>query len=263
MIHPFFKYQNITLYNNDCRAVLNQIGDESIDLVFIDPPFNIGWEYDSWDDNLEPEDYYEFLNTTIISCKKLLKNGGIFLFHVPDQLVEIVFDITKDLKTKDTSSLLNRIDWIIWHYQFGQCGKSKFINSKAHCLVYKNGDKKHIFNANDIMVRSLRSTKYKDKRTLQSSTPGMRVPFDVFTDIPRLVGNAKERVENGRNQLPEKYLERLIKAYTNVGNVILDPCSGTGTTLKVCQNLGRVGIGIEISKSYCDKIVDRIYGTAS
>ena len=85
----------------------------------------------------------------------------------------------------------------------------------------------------------------------------MRVPDDVW-ELPRLVGNAGERIEGLPCQLPEALLERVIRCSTAGGDVILDPTAGTGTTLRVAQRLGRHYIGIEEQKDFVELIERRL-----
>lgn len=216
-------------------------------LIFADPPFNIGQNYDSHDDRMKPAEFYKFTEQWLCAASQLLTPNGIMCVNIPDDMVGLILSLCP----------LQRIDWIIWHYRFGQCGWSKFISSHQHCLVYRNGDGPHTFNADDILVESDRSSKYNDSRTLDSETPGLRVPLDVLT-IPRITGNSKERLVNHPNQLPEAYLTTLIKAYSNAGEFVLDPFGGSGTTAICAKRLGRWSVSIEKSAVYCADIVARL-----
>jgi site-specific DNA-methyltransferase (adenine-specific) len=83
------------------------------------------------------------------------------------------------------------------------------------------------------------------------------VPDDVW-EFPRLVGNAGERIQGHPCQLPEALLERVIRASTKVGGVVLDPTAGTGTTLRVAQRLGRRYVGIEEQAAFVELIERRL-----
>lgn len=238
------------LYHADCEGFMQSCEGFKADLVFADPPFNIGETYDSHDDNMPSVEFYQFTNSWLSAAMKLVKSNGILAINVPDSMVCFILTLCN----------FQRIDWVIWHYRFGQCGKSKFISSHTHCLIFRNGYGPHTFNAEDIMVPSLRASKYNDIRTMHSETPGMRVPFDVWDDIPRVVGNSKERVAGHPNQLPLKYLERIVRAYTNKGEMVLDPFGGTGTTAAVCKMLSRRSCTIEKSAAYCADIRTRLEG---
>ncbi len=133
----------------------------------------------------------------------------------------------------------------------------------AHCLLFSCAGKGHTWNPHSVLVQSDRVL-YGDSRIHQSELGGMRLPGTVW-GVPsdgeywgRVQGNNKERRPLHENQLPEVYLARLIKAYTNPGDRILDPFGGSGTTAVVASALGRKCDTIELSKNYCDSIVERI-----
>lgn len=107
------------------------------------------------------------------------------------------------------------------------------------------------FHTEDVRVPSQRMAA-GDKRA-----KGPRVPDDVW-DIPRLVGNARERLGDHPCQLPEELLRRVILCSTSPGDVVADPMAGTGTTLRVAQRLGRRYLGIEQQARYVDLIRDRL-----
>ena len=247
------------VYHADCVKLMRSwAGAFRPDFIFADPPFNIGENYDSHDDRMSDAEFKDWTYQWFKCCRDTIKPGGVIAINVPD---DMVFRI---LWCADVfSPALKRIDWCIWHYRFGQCGRSKFISSHTHILIFKrlgdNGDDiQHVFNSDDILVESLRSSQYRDRRTLDSATPGERVPLDVWTDIPRVVGNSRERVVGHPNQLPERYLERLIRAYTNPGNFVFDPFGGTGTTSVVAMKLGRQSATCDVSASYCADINARL-----
>jgi DNA modification methylase len=247
------------VYCGDCVPLMADWKKSGIqvDFAFSDPPFNIGQKYDVHDDRLGDDEFSLFTFKHLVSTAHLVRDGGIMCVNVPDAMVlkvETAFNIYND----ERGIGMERIDWIIWHYRFGQCGNTKFISSHTHCLVYRKGTNPHTWNPNEILVESDRHSKYSDHRTYQSETPGLRVPLDVWCDIPRVTGNAAERVAGRPNQLPWKYLDRLIRAYTNPGDLLLDPFGGSGTTAEQAKKLGRRSVSIDVSETYCNDIVERL-----
>lgn len=247
------------VWNEDCSNAMllwakhNQF---EFDLVFGDPPFGIGVEYDGFKDEL---DYLDFSLRWMNPAANLLSPGGRLYVHVPDQCVYPVLKAASE-------TMLVQDEWIIWHYRFGQHKDSGFINSKCHGLVFtRMGDKeKPIFNANDVLVDSDRASKYDDPRTQnkKGGIAGKRVPLDVWgideKYFGRVQGNSKERRSLHPNQLPEVYMERIIRAYTNKDSWVLDPFGGSGTTAVVARALDRRVITIEQSEKYCGSICERI-----
>jgi DNA modification methylase len=243
------------VFNADCRDVLRDEGYAgSCDFAFLDPPFNIGQEYDVHRDTMPQLEYEDFFRSAVTLSARAVRIGGILCLHVPDSLVDLALETMK-------LGAWQRIDWVIWHYRFGVCMDVKFIPSKCHCLIYRNSSQNiHTWNPGDIQVPSDRATIYNDDRT----PTGFRVPLDVWCrDYDgdfwgRVQGNSAEKVPGHPNQLPELYLDRLIKAYTNAEDLVLDPFAGTGTTATVANALGRRFITIEKSKAYVDDIIKRI-----
>ena len=241
------------VYNQDCVELLcGWAGAFQADFIFADPPFNIDQAYDIFDDRKDEDQFFGFNQSWFNECCKALRAGGVIAVNVPDDMVLSTLNYVNMIPD------MAQIDWVIWHYRFGQCCTTKFISSHTHCLIFRKGAVKHTWNPNAIMVDSLRATKYNDPRTLGSATPGRRVPFDVWDDIPRVVGNAAERMPNHPNQLPERYLERLILAFTNAHDFILDPFGGTGTTSAMAARHGRRSVTCDISESYCQDIILRV-----
>lgn len=250
---PLHQQAKTSLYHGDCRQILLWLPDRT-SFLFADPPFNIGHGYKGFDDNLPKDEYRQFTQEWIGAAKGCLTDDGVMAIHVPDDVVPLVLEAVS----------LPRIAWMIWHFRFGQCHRSNWINSKAHCLVFAKNPDQYTWNPDEVLVASDRATTYKDKRTQQSATPGQRVPFDVWgipSDGPfwgRVQGNSKERRPGHPNQLPEVYLERLIRAYTNPGDLVLDPFLGSGTTVVVAEALGRKSVGIDVSLANISSAFERV-----
>jgi len=225
--------------------------------AFLDPPFNIGQDYSDHDDKMSRKDFLIMIGNAISAVSCNMVDGGVIALHGPDDLAEIYLD-------KCPRRSLTRIAWINWHYRFGQCNKSNWIDARCHCLIYKKGDAPHTWNPEDVLVPSDRATVYNDKRIHDTDGGGSRLPGTVWgvpSDGPywgRVQGNSRERQPDCPNQLPEKYLERLIKAYTNPGDLILDPFCGSGTTAVVADALDRNCITIDVSQRCLDVAQDRV-----
>lgn len=255
----------VNLYCDDCNDFMREWCNARdrdfplplFDAIITDPPFNIGQDYDCHNDEMTTPDFDNWFCNTHYNMEQMVRNGGIVAINVPDDMVYMV-------ERQAFLRKWQRIDWIIWHYRFGQCGDSKFINSKTHILVYRIGSVRNTWNPNAVMVESDRFSTYSDRRTFDSATPGKRVPLDVWcneNDGPhwsRLVGNNAEKILDHPNQQPEKVIERLILAYTNPGDLILEPFAGSGTVPVVCDAHGRRCVAVEKSARYCSDIAVRM-----
>jgi SAM-dependent methyltransferase len=145
-------------------------------------------------------------------------------------------------------------NWIIWHYTFGQQTKSKFARAHTHIFYFVNDKKNFTFNEYAVRVPSDRQLIYNDRR----ANPVGKMPDDVWEEFPRVCGTFKERKEWHPCQMPENLLKRIIAVSSNVGDCVLDPFSGSGTTLAAAKQLSRNYVGVEISKKYVQNAKKRL-----
>ena len=242
------------IYVGDNREVLSNLPEESVDLIFADPPFNWDFDYGKWADNLPREKYLRFTYEWLDACVRVLAQNGSIWINIPD---DTAAEIVMHLKEKQK---LHMINWCIWHFRFGQCRNKNFIVSKVHVLYFAKDPQKRIWNPEHILEPSDRATTYGDPRTRETGTPGLRVPFDVWYGQywGRVQGNNRERQSLHVNQIPEVYLERIIWACSDKGSLVLDPFLGSGTTCTVARALGRKSIGIEYNRELAKSAFGRI-----
>ncbi|MCD4823944.1 MAG: site-specific DNA-methyltransferase, partial [Phycisphaerae bacterium] len=209
------------IIRGDCVEILNNLSEPVADLIFADPPFNIGYKYDVYEDVKAYEDYYQWTEQWMAACRDALKPTGSFWIAIGDEYAAEVRVIGRKLG-------LNLRNWVIWHYTFGQATKYKFARSHAHLFYFtKSCDTKEItFNDMAVRVPSARQTTYADKR----ANPKGKIPDDVWS-FSRVCGTFKERVKWHPCQMPEAVLERIVKVSSNPGDLVIDPFSGSGTTL--------------------------------
>ncbi len=271
-----------SIAHGDCLELMAMWPAESIDLIFADPPYNIGFKYDHYDDNREHDDYVQWTREWIDACTRLLKPTGSFYILIGD---EYAAETRLHLRKLEKDKRLAFRNWIIWHYTFGQNCKLKFNRSHAH-LFYCVGSaaaklKAHqkltknppfTFNRDAIAVPSARQTTYNDVR----ANPKGKLPDDTWYLRPqnaegvyfkpqedtwyqsRLAGTFKERQGWHPCQLPEALLERIIKVSSNEGDLVFDPFVGSGTTLAVAARLKRRWLGCELSKEYAQRALERV-----
>lgn len=232
------------LYVGDCCEYMAAQHPASVDLVFADPPFNIGYKYDQYRDKMQRQQYLDWARTWVYMASRLLSDSGSFFLAINDESVA-------EYKILLEENGLRMRNWIVWHYAFGPHQSRKFGRDHAHILYFVKDEKRCKFNADSIRVESERQ-RAGDKRANQLG----RVPGDVWS-VPRLPGNAKERTGHPC-QMPEAILERIILATTDAGDMVFDPFAGSGTTLAVAKRLGRKFAGCEMSQAYANKIQQRL-----
>lgn len=253
------------VYVGDSRELLRSVRacvDHKVDLVFADPPFNWNRDYDrektgkAWDDAaMSADEYLAFTYAWLEGCVDALRAGGAMWVNIPDDWAAEIVVHLKKLR-------MSMVNWCVWHYRFGQNTTSRFINSKVHALYFTKPGK-NTWNPDEVLEMSDRAAIYADPRTMSKKDgmePGMRVPMDVWYGKywGRIQGNNKERRANHDNQLPEVYLERVIRATSNPGDLVLDPFLGSGTTGVVAHALGRRFIGFEYSPANAKSAFTRI-----
>jgi len=231
----------------DCIEVLSKVREPFADLIFADPPFNIGYKYDKYYDKVKRKNYVAWTKDWMSSCKRVLKPHGSFYIAIGD-------DYAADVKLiADQIGLVMR-NWIIWHYTFGQQTKNKFARSHTHIFYFINNEKNFTFNDNAVRVPSDRQLIYNDRR---ANSKG-KMPDDVWREYSRVCGTFREREGWHPCQMPENLLARIITVSSNAGDCVLDPFIGSGTTAVVAYQLSREYVGIEISKSYTQNARKRL-----
>lgn len=233
------------ILHGDCLELLPTIPAGSVDCVFVDPPYNIGLDYGSGAhaDRLPADEYLGQMERLAQLCVERLTPSGSLWFLCPERWADQIGSIL--------SQLLPRRNRIIWRETFGQYRETSFPSGHRHLFYHVMDAKDSPFITAEIRVPSQRMLS-GDKRAA-----GPRVPDDVW-EIPRLVGNATERLDGHPCQLPAGLLERIVLCSTHPGGVIVDPTAGTGTTLRVAQKLGRRSLGIEKEARFVTLIKERL-----
>ncbi len=231
----------------DCIHILSKVKDPFADLVFADPPFNIGYQYDKYKDEVKSEKYIAWTWDWMTACLNILKPTGSFYIAIGDDYAAHVWLIGKKLK-------LTLRNWIIWHYTFGQQTKMKFARAHTHIFYFVKDESNFTFNGDVARVFSDRQTLYKDKRANRTG----KMPDDVWNEYPRICGTFEEREGWHPCQMPESLLARIIRVSTNEGDLVLDPFNGSGTTTVVAHKLRRRYTGFDISPKYVDEARKRL-----
>lgn len=230
---------------SDCLDFLSSLGDDSVDLVLTDPPYFIGFDggkgWDSqWKDEIE---YLQWCEQWTNECVRVLK---------PNRMLVVFGTLKTDTflryKLETTSTHSNTLipqNEIIWSYNWGGRTKSNFARKHEYAWCWSKGQS-FLFNADSVRV----------ERKLKNN-PRTGQPFERGT-IPTCVWEknnhttSKEYVKWHATQKPFLILERLITAYTNTGDTVLDIFSGSGSTAISADNTDRDFIGCEFDKEYVE-----------
>jgi site-specific DNA-methyltransferase (adenine-specific) len=247
-----------SIVQGDCVKSLAKLPAGCVDLAFADPPFNIGYEYDVYHDKKGRDEYLAWTKTWIGQVFRVLKPSGTFWLAIGDEYAAEMKVLCQDLGFTTRS-------WVIWYYTFGVNCTHKFTRSHAHLFYFVKNADEFTFRAAEPENRipSARQLVYNDNR----ANPRGRLPddtwilrpqdlVDCFTPaedtwyFPRVAGTFYERAGFHGCQMPEQLLGRIIRMCSNPGELVIDPFSGSATTLAVAKKLGRQFIGFELSPDY-------------
>lgn len=227
------------------EALATQVPDHSVDLIFADPPYNIGKNFNGTQDRWNSEEeYLSWCYRWLDLCiRKLKDNGSLYIMCATQTLP--YFDIY--LRRKLT--ILSRI---VWYYDSSGVQARNYFGSMYEPILFCVKDRdNYTFNASDIKVEAKTGAKRKlidYRKSVPTVYSSAKVPGNVW-EFPR-VRYRMDEYENHPTQKPISLLERVIKASSNPGDLVLDPFSGTFTTSFVAKQLGRRSIGIEIEEEY-------------
>ena len=232
------------IIQGDCLKVLKKIPDNSIDMTFADPPFNLEKKYNCYADSKEKTEYLDWCSKWMSEMVRITKpTGSIFVHNIPRWLTYY-------------SEYLNKIaflkHWIVWDAGGSPMGKTLLPNHYG-ILYYTKEQSHNDFKFYDIRMPHARCRTCKEMLKDYGGKKALAHNFgpllsDVWNDIHRI--RHKKRRNEHPCQLPVPLLERLILMTTDAGDVVLDPFMGTGTTAVAAKQLGRNYIGIEIDNDY-------------
>jgi DNA modification methylase len=235
-----------------CRDCLDYLGskesDTSFDVVFADPPDNIGLKYESHEDRMNDLEYIEFLSLFMTRAMAVAKRGLWISFNAR-HVFKVVSVINQD----------GDMDWdvtpCVQVITFGnQKNKPGSLTNNYRPLWYISWGKPDFYEVREPSWRQING----DKR----ANPAGKLVSDVF-NFPRVTGNSKQRRAWHPTQLNEKLVERCLLLTTQRGDSVLDIFAGTGTTGRVCRSIGRDCTLIEKSELYCQKMREEFYGQSS
>jgi site-specific DNA-methyltransferase (adenine-specific) len=241
-----FDYKEHRIIQGDSLETLsNEVGDNSIDLIFVDPPYNIGKNFNGHKDKwATDEDYLNWCYKWIELCVRKLKPNGSMYIMTSTQFMPFF-----DIFIRKKMTILSRL---VWYYDSSGVQAKNYFGSMYEPILFcvKNPEN-YTFNADEILVEAKTGAKRKlidYRKNPPQVYSSEKVPGNVW-EFAR-VRYRMDEYENHPTQKPIALLERIIKASSNVGDTILDPFSGTFTTSFVAKQLGRKSIGIELQEDY-------------
>jgi len=241
----FEKKGHLIFQGDAIEIMISEIASDSIDLLFVDPPYNIGKKFADFHDRWPSDEAYaRWAYQWLDECVRVLKQSGTLYVMTSTQAMPYF-----DLYLHNKLTILSRI---VWHYDSSGVQAKKYYGSMYEPILHcaKNPEN-YTFNADDIKIEA--------KTGSQRRLIDYRKPVPAEYNIEKVPGNVwyfprvryrMDEYEEHPSQKPESLLERIIRASSNEGDTVLDPFAGTFTTAAVARRLKRRSISIESQEKY-------------
>lgn len=239
---PYYYKDSIWIYNDDILT-LNSIENKSIDLIVTSPPYNIDITYNSHDDTMSYDDYLSFTREWLEKCYRFLKDDGRFCLNIPlDKNKGGQQSVCADITTIAKQVGFKYHSTIIWNEQN--------ISRRTAWGSWLSAAAPYVIAPVEVVVIFYKEEWKKTSGSRKSDIT--KKEFMEWTNgVWNFSGESKKRVGHPA-PFPVELPKRCIKLFSFVGDTILDPFLGSGSTLLACLQTGRVGVGVDIDKKYCE-----------
>jgi len=244
------------IINDDLMEVIDFLPNKFVDLLFIDPPYNLTKKFNERIfKEMNMHDYEIWLESWLSKILKLLKeNSSIYICGDWKSSSSIFKVASKYFQVR------NRITW---EREKGRGAKSNWKNCTEDIWFFTKSSE-YTFNIDEVKIRRKVIAPYKDElrnpKDWELKKDGKfrdTSPSNIWTDISVPFWSMPENTEHP-TQKPEKLLAKIILASTNRGDLLFDPFLGSGTTAVVAKKLGRKFVGVEIDEIYCSLALKRL-----
>ncbi|MCK9443382.1 MAG: site-specific DNA-methyltransferase [Tissierellaceae bacterium] len=235
------KDERLKIILGDALEELKKIESNSVDLIVTDPPYNLNKDYGESKDNLFHDEYLEFSRNWLSEAHRVLKDTGTMYVFMGMRYISYIYMILEKELNMEFNS------WITWHYTQG-LGKIKGFSSRHDDILMFTKSTEYTFNLDNIRIPQ---KYYRKINNMRGANPGN---VWTFSHMHYCNKNRKKHP----TQKPEAIYERMILASSNEGDLVLDCFAGSGTALRVSQQLNRRCIGIENNPEYVQMITERL-----
>ena len=239
---PYFQKGSIWIYNADFLKI-NCIKERTIDLIVTSPPYNVGIKYNTHDDKMSYEDYLSFTKKWLTKCYKLVKDDGRFCLNIP-------LDKNKGGQQSVCADITTIAKQVGWKYHSTIIWNEQNISRRTAWGSWLSASAPYVIAPVEVIV-----VLYKDRWKKISGSRKSDISKKEFMEwtngVWNFMGESKKKVGHP-TPFPVELPKRCIKLFSFVGDTILDPFMGSGTTLLAACLNNRKAIGIEIDKNYCE-----------
>lgn len=250
---PYFVHENILIYKEDILKI-TAIPYNSIDLIVTSPPYNVDIHYNSHADNLSYEDYLDFTSKWIQKCFDLTKNEGRFLLNIP-------LDKNKGGQKSVGADFTKIAKDIGWKYHSTIIWNEGNISRRTAWGSFMSASAPYVIAPVELIL-----VLYKERWKKTGGSRKNDITKSEFMNWTNGVwtfnGQNKKGAGGHPAPFPIELPRRCIKLFSFLGDTVLDPFLGSGSTLISSYLHGRKGIGVEIDEKYCNIAIDRLYREA-
>ena len=249
----YFQKSNVSIYNNDILKITD-IPKSSVDLIVTSPPYNVGIDYKSNKDDLSYKEYLDFTKKWVNKCYSLSKNTGRFCLNVP-------LDKNKGGQQSVYADITNIVKDVGWKYHSTVIWNEGNISRRTAWGSWMSASAPYVIAPVEVIIILYKDEWKKDKTGKENDITKQEF-MDWTNGVWTFSGQSKKGAGGHPAAFPIELPRRCIKLFSFVGDTVLDPFLGSGSTLLASCVNNRVGIGVDIDKDYCKIAVGRLnHGT--
>jgi len=242
-----FEAEGIRIYHDDFLR-FSELPPESVDLIVTSPPYDVDIQYDGFTDNIPYDKYLEFLAAALEKCYELAKPDGRLCLNIP-------LDKNKGGQQSVYADVVSIAKKVGWRYHTTIIWNEQNISRRTAWGSWLSASAPFVIAPVEVILVMFKETWRKRKRGVSDIT---RDEFIEWTNgVWTFNGEQRSRIGHPA-PFPIELPKRCIKLFSFVGDVVLDPFVGSGTTLLACYQLRRIGIGVDISRTYCELAIKRL-----
>lgn len=244
----YFKHENQHIYHDDFLST-EIIPDNSIDLIVTSPPYNVDIQYNSYNDEITYELYLEFTQKWLEKAFKLAKSDGRFCLNVP-------LDKNKGGQQSVCADITTIAKQIGWKYHSTIIWNEQNISRRTAWGSWLSASAPYVIAPVEVIIVLFKEFWKKQGGSRENNIT--REEFMEWTNgVWTFNGESKKRAGHPA-PFPVELPRRCIKLFSFIGDTVLDPFLGSGSTLLACKENNRIGIGVDIDQNYCEVAKKRI-----
>ncbi len=247
VVEPYFQANSICIFNDDILKT-EAIENNTVDLIVTSPPYDVDIKYENYDDSIPYDHYLDFTRKWLKRCYDFAKDDGRLCLNIP-------LDKNKGGQHSVYADITTIAKEVGWKYQSSIIWNEQNISRRTAWGSWLSASAPFVIAPVEVIVVMYKRMWGKVHRGKSDIT---RKEFIEWTNgVWNFSGESRSRIGHPA-PFPVELPKRCIKLFSFVGDTVLDPFVGSGTTLIACLEAERIGIGVEINKNYCDLAIKRL-----